>query len=141
MDEDCPGMVIVLEMAIITGRATVIWRMSVLGMVTILGMVAFLRSVLVLRIVNALVMVTTSGYFLFPPYGHKEGKGDNEDAWEIKKKLGVLESKKCIFELSLTTYPIHDSLKYDIFTFGRFPNENLKDSSIGFWCNQNNSFQ
>ena len=67
-------------MAIITGRATVIWRMSVLGMV------AFLRSVLVLRMVNTLVMVTTSGYFLFPPYGHKEGKGDNEDAWEIKKK-------------------------------------------------------
>ena len=60
---------------------------------------------------------------------------------KLKKKLGVLESKKCIFELSLTTYPIHDSLKYDIFTFGRFPNENLKDSSIGFWCNQNNSFQ
>ena len=68
--------------AIITGRATVIWRMSVQGMVTILGMVAFLRSVPVLRMVNALVMVTTSGYFLFPPYGHKEGKGDNEDAWD-----------------------------------------------------------
>ena len=55
-------------------------------MVTILGMVAFLRSVLVLRMVNALVMVTTSRYFLYPPYGHKEGKGDNEDAWEIKEK-------------------------------------------------------
>ena len=46
-------MVIVLEMAIITGRATVIWRMSVLWMVTILRMVDFLRSVLVLRMVNA----------------------------------------------------------------------------------------
>ena len=73
MDEDCPGMVIVLEMAIITGRATVIWRMSVLWMVTILRMVDFLRSVLVLRMVNALVMVTTSGYSLFPLIGHMEG--------------------------------------------------------------------
>ena len=56
-------------------------------MVTFLRMVDFLRSVLVLRMVNALVMVTTSGYFLFPLYGHghMEGKGDNEDAWEIKE--------------------------------------------------------
>ena len=94
MDEDCPGMVIVLEMAIITGRATVIWRMSVLGMVTILGMVAFLRSVLVLRIVNALVMVTTSRYFLYPPYGHKEGKGD---AWEIKENLECWKVRSVFF--------------------------------------------
>ena len=60
-NDDCRGMVIVLETQIIKGKATFIRRMTFLGMVTIQGMVAVL-GMAVLRMVNVLVMLRAASW-------------------------------------------------------------------------------
>ena len=57
----CPGMVLVLEMVIIT----FVWRINVLEMLTILGIMAVLRRVLVLRMVNALMIVRAAIWTIY----------------------------------------------------------------------------